>query len=321
MKKADIRIFLTYLQSQETSQHYLKTCYEQLHIPDAATLSYQNANVFMYNLEHGNAFYTHGKKSDMLLQPILYFYGMVHLLKAALISLRPHYPESTKILAHGVSTRKRKKKQYSFLEDEVKIQHQGLFPYFSEHLFHMKQMPFEKITMHRLATSIPELQCLLRLEQQDEFIEVGTIGETSLTFPIDILDAYYITANAFIKRVSTHIPPVIKTNVNKTNISFELKQPITKSFGPFFIDHFEEKIYFPKNREHFIPVSEVMIHYLLLYNLSMLSRYESQWWGELLTLKPDNEFPLISHFLSVTAEKTPLLLGDILLNQFRNSPI
>src|SRR5699024_5380496 len=178
--------------------------YNQLHIPDAARLSYQNANPFMYNLEHGHVFYTNGKKGDPLLQPIHYFYGMVHLLKAILLSIRPYYPESTKMLAHGVSTRKRKKKQYSFLEDEVKIQHQGLFPYFSEHLFHMKQMPFEKITMQRLASLIPELTFLLRLEERHDLIEVGNLGSTTLTFPIDILDAYYITANAFIKRVTTH---------------------------------------------------------------------------------------------------------------------
>src|SRR5699024_3605282 len=159
----------------------------------------------------------------------------------------------------------------------------------SEHSFHMKQMPFEKITMQRLASLIPELTFLLRLEERHDLIEVGNLGSTTLTFPIDILDAYYITANAFIKRVTTHTPPILKTNVDKTSISFELKYPITTSFGPFFIHHFDEKIYFPRHREQFIPISEVMIHYLLLYNLSMLSRYESQWWGELLTLKRSEE--------------------------------
>src|SRR5699024_4034165 len=141
---------------------------------------------------------------DRLLQPILYFYGMVHLLKALLIVKRPHYPESTKMLAHGVSTRKRKKKQYSFLEDEVKVQHQGLFPYFSEHLFHMKHIPFEKITMQKLIALIPELTFLLRLHQDDALVHIGKIGSSFITFPISILDDYYITANAFIKRIKGH---------------------------------------------------------------------------------------------------------------------
>nr|WP_250637006.1 YaaC family protein [Lentibacillus amyloliquefaciens] len=49
--------------------------------------------------------------------------------------------------------------------------------------------------------------------------------------------------------------------------------------SPFFTETNGSAIYFPIHRENFLPISEIMIHYLLLYNLSMLCRYESQWWG------------------------------------------
>src|SRR5699024_11682596 len=125
------------------------------------------------------------------LQRNLYQYEMMHLLKALMNAKRQQYPETTKMLAHGVSTQKRKKKQYSFLEDEVKVQHQGLFPYFSRHLFHMEHIPFEKITMQKLTALIPELTFLLQLQQNDALVKVGKVGSLTLTFPISILDDYY----------------------------------------------------------------------------------------------------------------------------------
>lgn len=57
-----------------------------------------------------------------------------------------------------------------------------------------------------------------------------------------------------------------------------------------------------------------MVHYLLLYNLSMVSRYEAEWWGDLLVTKPEIDYPLITQFLKITAQKVPLLLGETLFN-------
>ncbi|HLQ70372.1 MAG TPA: YaaC family protein, partial [Bacillota bacterium] len=117
----------------------------------------------------------------------------------------------------------------------------------------------------------------------------------------------------FIKRVKAHTPLIDKTEIKNTKILMQLHDPIPTSFSPFLIDYRKKNICFPRYRDQFIPISEVMIHYLLLYNLSMLSRYESQWWGELITLKPDIEYSIIAHFLKTTSDKIPFLLGEMLL--------
>ncbi|MDY0394731.1 YaaC family protein [Virgibacillus halophilus] len=166
MKQEEIISFYSYLQSQKTAQDYLKQCYEKIPGVDAEKKSYENANTFLYYLAHGRQFYENGKNLDLLLQPLLYFYGMVHLLKACLLTERPEYPESTSVLAHGVSARKRKKRNYIFSEDEVRIQHNGLLPYFTKHLFHLKYLPFEKIDMSRLLRLIPEISPLFSWHQQ-----------------------------------------------------------------------------------------------------------------------------------------------------------
>lgn len=316
MKKEDISLFFTYLQSQETTFDYLLQCYQRAQCTEAEAKSYKNTNAFMYYSDHGNRFLYNGKGMDILLRPVLLFYGASHLFKACLLTKRPDYPESTSILAHGVSTRKRKKKNYMFMQDEVKTQHKGLFSYIAKHLYNMETIPFEKIKMEDLLSLIPEMNSLFTYRDEEKLIAVGQEYSPDMYFPISLLDYYKVTEQAFIKRVTKYLPKITAINTNSGYMHVELREPVTQSAGPFFIHSGNGKVYFPKERKHFLAIPEGLVHYLLLYNLSMISRYETEWWGELLTTKAEIDFPFIERFLEITAEKVPLLLGNELLNQF-----
>ncbi|WP_010531261.1 YaaC family protein [Lentibacillus jeotgali] len=311
MSNHDLTEFLTYLQSQQTAREYLYNCYSRLGVVDASVKSFENCNKFIHYLDHGLRFYENGRQMETLMQPILFFYGMVHLLKAALLTTRPDYPESTAILAHGVSSRKRKKRHYTFLDDEVKIQQNGLFPYFSEHFFSIRRSPFEKIKMEQLFSLIPEMSPLFKLHQTDKMIKIGNVETACLQFPTLLLDNFHLTANTFIKRIKPYLPPIKHTETKTDFLRVNLAAPFSPaSASPFFTDMQNRIIYFPLHRDQFLPTAEIMIHYLLLYNLSMLCRYEPEWWGELLTSRPDADYPFIKHFLSITAEKMPKALGE-----------
>ncbi|MEC5425048.1 YaaC family protein [Virgibacillus sp. C22-A2] len=309
----EINDFYTFLKSQQTAQSYLQQCYENIEVVDAEAKSYKNCSAFIYYLDHGNRFYENGKRLDMFAQPVLYFYGMVHLLKACLLTKRPDYPESTSLLSHGVTARKRKRKNYTFMDDEVKVQQNGLFPYFSTHLFAKNKLPFEKVKMVDLFALIPEMNTLFDFQKKGKLIQVGVIHSKLLQFPSYLLDSHHLTANAFIQRIKVYLPEIKYTDIDNSAISMELMSPLTRVDGPFF-KHKNGKIFFPIHRENFLPLSEVMVHYLLLYNLSMLCRYDAEWWGDLLVTKPDIDFPFIAQFIEQSAEKIPLLLGEEIFN-------
>lgn len=309
MNSKNIQDFYTYIQSQQTAQKFLLHSYQHIGIINPEIKSYENCHTFLYYLKHGLHFYETGKKLTTIIQPILLFYGMVHLIKASLLTKRPNYPESTKLLAHGVSSRKRKKKNYTFMDDEVMIHNNGLYSYFSNHLYQVNKPILNKFQMKDLLTLIPEMSTLLSLDKRPVMSSVGKFQEDSLIFNNRLLDDYHLTSRAFLERIAPHLPPIIHTNINQQNIQIELTKPLTKSFGPFFLHMTDQEVYFPTNRKLFLPISETMIHYLLLYNLSMLSRYETEWWGDLLTTRPDIDFPFIKDFLQLTAEKIPLLIG------------
>lgn len=310
MSKINVQDFYTYLQSQETAQRFLLHSYQHLNISNPKIKSYENCHTFLYYLKHGLHFYETGKKTTTMIQPILLFYGMAHLIKASLLIKRPDYPESTKLLAHGVSSRKRKKRNYTFMEDKVTIHNHGLYSYFSKHLYHINNPILDKYKMKDLLTLIPEMSTLFSFHHESDMSVIGDMHSQSLTFGNHLLDSYHLTSQAFIERIKPYLPSINHTNINQSNIQLTLEQPFSKSFGPFFFHITDETVYFPKTRELFLPISEVMVHYLLLYNLSMLSRYDAEWWGELLTTKPDIDFPFIKLFLHHTAWKIPVLLGQ-----------
>ncbi|WP_326850925.1 YaaC family protein, partial [Bacillus haynesii] len=101
-------------------------------------------------LKHAEAFYKQAKIATLEIKPILLFYGMAQLLKACLLTTDPSYPSHTSVLAHGVTTRKRKKQNYRFYEDEVKIQRNGLCMHVIRSLFQLSGLEDERFNMKQL---------------------------------------------------------------------------------------------------------------------------------------------------------------------------
>jgi hypothetical protein len=306
--------------SASFSQSFLKNCYQKQNIVQAEQKSYQNCYPFMYYLEHGRVYYQQAETAPLLIQPILLFYGFVHLIKACILTKDPNYPETTSVLAHGVSSRKRKKQQYNFLDDDVKIQKTGLFPLMSEKLFHMKQMEGEKVTMEKLFVCIPELECLFwQLERKKIFLNAR---QEANDFYISnkILDSFHMTENrfeAFLNSKFQFAFSVSESCKDELKIAVSGQPAIFGEVLPFRFHLSEKRFLFPLEKNAFLHYPELLIHYLLLYNLSMIARYETEWWSELMKMMPNNDFPFIHFFLETTLKKGPFLIYDFLMGELQ----
>ena len=73
----------------------------------------------------------------------------------------------------------------------------------------------------------------------------------------------------------------------------------------------------PAIRNEASSLPEVLIHYAILYNLSMIARYETEWWMELLKNRTTEDYPFILAFITLTTEKGPSLLGELLENKMK----
>lgn len=320
----------TSFHSAATTQKLLEKCYSFKKIDHANQKSYENCYPFIYYLEHGQCYYKLANDAPLSIKPVLLFYGMVQLIKACLLTVDPEYPESTTVLAHGVSTRKRKKQSYEFFHDEVKIQKNGLFTHFSEKMFHMKHLDGEKYSMEHLLKRIPELNNLFYFTfTKKPSIKITTMNNQILTIPNDFLDSIHMTEDRFITYIQS-ILPIDLTNLDTANNDNKFHfigngdlNPLHCS--PLLFHLYEDAYYLPIKREFHTCLPEIIVHYLLLYNLSMISRYETEWWSELLHTHSNIDYPFIQQFLSVTAIKVPYLLLLFLFDELgggggHNSP-
>ncbi|ALC88495.1 hypothetical protein AM500_00810 [Bacillus sp. FJAT-18017] len=295
--------------SADYAQSYLQERYEKLGCNSPDHRSFENSYSFIYYLEHGSIYYSQASQAPIVLQPILLFYGLVHLVKACILTVDPAYPETTAVLAHGVSTRKRKKQQYQFFEDEVKFQKNGLFPHLSDKLFHMKQIEGDKMSMEELLRLIPEMDSLFwPLEGQANFFSFHE-QDGYYFVPEKTLDIYHMAEGRFNEFFTAQAG--IQLGAMKEGFArlesppspYSLNQPTLLKY------HFLDKRFvmpYKKGQHSLIP--ELMAHYLLLYNLSMIARYETEWWGEAVKMMPNRDFPFIKSFLEITRKKSPFLI-------------
>ncbi|MCP3026918.1 YaaC family protein [Halobacillus sp. A5] len=209
-------VFLTYLKSTSHTREYLNYCYRHHGEEQAKLLAYENAERFSYGLQLGEEFLTSAAQTPFSVKPLLYYYSLTHFLKSCIVTVDPAYPTTSKVLAHGLSTRKRKKQHYRFLEDEIRIQPHGLFPYAASSLFGIQTFP-NKVSMDHLLHPLLFMQAIYDYKEK--------------------------------------------------------RTPKTPLFP------------------------ELTASFAVLYNLSMLVRYEGEWWGEMMQLRDREDYVFIHHFL------------------------
>lgn len=302
---------LSYFFSADNTQDYLLKNYKKKNIPEAEKLSFQNCYPFIYYLTHGKNYYESALQAPLSIKPVLLFYGMIQLVKACILSLDPKYPETTAVLAHGVTTRKRKKQNYEFIDDEVKIQKNGLFTQIASTLFQKEYTDGEKYNMYHLLKRIPELEGLL--PKNDRLLQIK-VENNSVTIPNTILDSLHMTQDrfstflkAFLKEDDVHL-----LNNNQSFLYYKVQHRVS---APYIYNLFDDSYFLPKTREDFTNFPELLIHYLLLYNLSMICRYETDWWGDLLHSYASRDYPYIHQFLLITAEKVPFLIQQFFFDK------
>ncbi|WP_096202873.1 YaaC family protein [Bacillus sp. FJAT-45350] len=301
---------LSKYQSTSFTQSYLKKCYEQLDIPEAEKLGFQNCYPFIYYLEHGEKYFKQLKTAPLELHPILLFYGFVQLIKACILTKDPSYPENSQVLAHGVSTRKRKKAQYLFLDDEVKLQKNGLLTHFSDKMFHVKHFSGDKYKMEQLMRQIPELhELFFYVKGKTYTYPIKKETDRKITFSTKILDDFNLSCSSFMHffkaRTELSISDIEET---EKKITIYLKGKLEPLHATPLLFNSNGSYHILNRRDDYLLLPEIVVHYLILYNLSMICRYETEWWGELFHHYPEADFPFIKEFLSITTEKIPYLL-------------
>lgn len=308
---------ISFFYSATSTENYLDTCYQQQFFSNSKALSLQNSKSFIYYLEYAQSYYKQSLSSPFVIQPILLFYGYIQLLKACLLVVDPHYPQTTALLAHGVTTRKKKKQHYSFWNDDLKVQKNGLYSYVSEKIFKLKQIEGEKVMMKDLLSQIPELDEVLQFFDKPYSFTLSHISEHQYETSNKILDTTHMSADRLQTYLQQSFQQTVSIKEDKNHLLFERNKPFLYNYTqPFRYNLHKDQFHLcPIKETNCGALGEILIHYLLLYNLSMIARYETPWWLELTKNMPNEDFPLIQKFLQVASEKGPFLISKWLLEE------
>ena len=308
-------LFIPYYSTNYT-QKYLQKAYIGLNTTKADIYSYDNCNKFISYIENGLLYFKQLDCIPIQLKPLLLYYGFTHFLKACLLIVDPLYPQTTAVLSHGVSTRKKKKQQYEFLYDEIKIQRHGLFTHTAEKLFDLNHLENEKIAMVDLLMELPELEPIFnKIKNKRTSVEVQFNQQHTIAYiPEYVLDHYKMTADRFKEHIKSKwdIPILgVQQDGNMLSLHFEhVYEPIHGNL-PFRLNIQTGKHYLSLQKEGVTTtLPDILILYLLLYNLSMISRYETEWWSDLFKEMPFYDLPFIQSLLNIAERKVPQLITE-----------
>lgn len=301
--------------SAESTQYFLENLYKKQQIDKGKEFSYKNGDRFIFYFKHAEAFFTQAALSSIEIKPILLFYGTAQLLKACLLTVDPFYPSHTSVLAHGVTTRKRKKQNYRFYEDEVKIQKNGLCMHICRKLFGLnRSLEDERFQMKQLLTRIPELNEVLAFQRKSNY-SISEIIKTDGKYavPIKLAEDYYMTGERLAEYITHHLEWEL-TDKNEHYLYFILseKEQRMSTSKSLLYNAETNRQFLPAERDRFLNLPELISHYLLLYNLSMIARYETEWWYDLILQNGSDDYVIIQQFLKIAEKKVPIHIYDFL---------
>jgi len=323
-----------FFETEPTVRGYLAEQYRSLGYENSDALAYRNTYKMIYLSKQAREFFHSGVNSSLLVRPLLLYYGMVSLAKMLILSRDPDYPSRTSLLAHGVTTKKIKKSQYLFLEDEVKIQKEGLLAHLMQLITGVKIKGDYQIK--ELITLIPELSSsYTKLYREERLISVyvsdeinAETKETTIFLPLGLLDYLGFGMKEFSNWVNQYNEDEVcftegEMYPRENIFSLKWKHPA----GIHVLDHpdgFSNHLflkdvmghdYFWTKPEEKLLIPEIMVHFLIMYLLGMLCRYEGDLWGEIHFSFYSQDLYLIHEFIHNSPRKFPNLILNMLFNE------
>lgn len=310
------------LEVEPIAKTYLRSCYQNKGLAHPERLAFQQSARFCYLWKQARLFYQTAETADISIQPLLLFYGCAHLLKGVLITQEPSYPQNSKVLQHGVTTRKVKRSPYVLSEDEVRPQKEGLFSQLARtfslhplqdryrvHDLLMSIAPVSQVyasIMGRQAVWIPVAASFFQRQgaDMDDFAWVclafPELNDGPLGYSRETLLQYIqrFSPGSFDFSQSVWKPGSGKHLLLPQFALSRLEQ------HPFFCRE-NDTLYFWNGSSDSLPLPAWASHYLLLYLFGMLCRYETEWWGELTMSHGLVERYVVERFLDYHAAVFP----------------
>ncbi|MFD2170780.1 YaaC family protein [Tumebacillus lipolyticus] len=309
-----------YFENEQTSSEFLRARYLKSGFDSVQKLAYRATPKFIFSIKQAREYYRAAETCDILTKPLLLYYGMMALAKALITSHDPDYPSTTSVLKHGLSTRKLKREEYAFAEDEVRVQKDGIFHVLHRTLGGSLLAHQQRFSMKELLAVIPELiPTYQRLYGQAKvgMLEVMREAEQKARWRVQrsFVAGCDLTRDELLELLN-------RFGEERTRFRYLEEPDETGTFclgvdgderaHPLVLFDFSGRphLRFPHGEQLLLP--ELSVHYLIMFVLGMLCRYETERWGEMILTFSSHDTFLINEFLNVSMRKYPnLILNEL----------
>ena len=291
--------------------NYLKSCKKF----DNGDKFQFRASLMKYYITQAKEYYLSARDSSVLTRPTLLYYGASCLVKALILSKRCYEDDSG---GHGITVSesdtddlmcfKIKPSKGTFLELYRVLE--------NKEINIIKSIDFN---LEDLLSFIPELK--------DDFENV--FNKKSLTIKVDrikdedgeylLYEGDYFSDESFINNFFGNVPNFDKYYFHPSFFSNGMscfKKPISE--GDIVLRNIMGEEFLVSSLpvgENFIYLSQISVHFLILYLLSMLSRYYVNIWQSENSSDEDRYFYIIEKFLDISERKFPNLILNEILNK------
>lgn len=312
-----------YFENEQTTSEFLRNRYTESGFENVQKHVYQATPKFIFSIKQAREYYRAAEACDILTKPLLLYYGMMALSKALITSHDPDYPSTTSVLKHGLSTRKLKREEYAFADDEVRVQKDGIF-----HVLHktLGGPPLEnqqRFAMKELLAVIPELiPTYQRLYGQAQVGTLEILREEERRARWKLQRAFVAGCDKtrdelvdILNRYGGEETRFFYPEDGEEAGMFALAVEGEDAGHPLILYDFSGRphLRFPHREDLVLP--ELTVHYMIMFVLGMLCRYETERWGEMILTFSSHDTFVINEFLNVSMRKFPNLILDQLCRE------
>jgi YaaC-like Protein len=285
--------------------------------PDANSSGlYRSAAKVAASARLTNRFTETATLANFAIQPLLRYYALLHGMKTVLYALDLSYPNSSSVLQHGVSVRRTKREAYAWPKESVHVYKEGVLQSFAA--FHEHELPIgSRITVGHLLGYLPGLHHGIA-HMYPEYHHVYPVVPAS-NIGIEHRDICFVPRSIASNRSLTveewKASYCACLGISDHNTLLSEKEPDGLLAIPYpsarhpWVTHHKQLTYIYDNH----PLPEWLIHFVVLYTLSALCRYNPTEWSDITLWHNDADAYLIREYLIThpTEEVLAGLLGRL----------
>jgi hypothetical protein len=269
------------------------------------------AKSLAYTMRTAREYYEAASRVTTLTQPLLISYGMTALSKAVFMSTHGKKSPSKR---HGL--RKVEEWTGTFAELSAEVMKDGTFPQF--HGCYSRE-GLDKLTfsVKDLFSLVPEVKVEFETVYHEKSRALKIQRRHDRVLVVDSeLDQYVDLSKLIFAIPGMHdvYLPHSQQLENKlvlfySGINLGAKDPSIRAISG------DEYLVLPLSKSSgIVCIPEMTVHFILMYLLGMLSRYQPKEWGEIIEGEETGEIYVVQKFLDTTIRKFP----NLTLNELRN---